>query len=311
MDPELSLIFCSRAHQLPEQLLTNIKQTIGCSYELVVIDNSEGNYSIFEAYQKGYEESKAPYLAFLHDDILFHTENWGLLLINHLSAPGTGICGIGGRDTLVRVPASWTVSLPYIHLIQSVKNGQKRKIKHRPEDFQASKAPVIMLDGVVLCMPRSLMEVIRFDTSLTGFHGYDFDSCIQAAAAGFQNYVMYDISIEHFSRGNSGMAYYRNLIQVFANHTHQLPLSTGSLTKEQQLRLEKRGIQRLVRKMAVKGFSTNEIIQTCKKFSGERKGMEGLPLFTSPFSGVLIHVQVGLIRLLYRPSLLFRKSDIN
>jgi glycosyltransferase involved in cell wall biosynthesis len=267
MQPELSLIFCSRSAHLPDSLVANINATVGCDVELIVIDNSRNEHSIYEAYQRGFSLSVGRYLAFLHDDIYFHTPDWGVLLKEHLSVPGVGITGIGGRDTLVRVPSSWTVSLPYIHLIQSDKNGKQRKIKHRPYGFNGERAKVVMLDGMMLCMNRTLMEHIQFDTSIKGFHGYDFDICISAAAAGYQNYVMYNIDIEHFSRGNADKTYYRNLIKVFKNHSGDLPLSVINLSPTEQSVLENQGLSRLQRKMMVKGFSFDEIMATTEYFN--------------------------------------------
>lgn len=303
MQPALSLIFCSRSVKLPEKLIQNIQTTIGCDYELVVIDNSQQRFSIFEAYQLGYERSNGIYLAYLHDDIFFHTPDWGLLLIDQLQTPGAGIMGIGGRDMLVRVPSSWTVSLPYIHLTQSGKNGTNRKIKHRPVGFSAKQAKVVMLDGVMLCMHRKVMETISFDTQLSGFHGYDFDICIRAAAAGFQNYVMYNIDIEHFSRGNADINYYRNLIRVFENHAADLPLSIVPLSPTEQQVLEIQGMNRLARKMMVKGFTFDEIIEIRKRFCE----LTGISSQKTPFIQFLIGIQYIVICILYKPGFLLKK----
>lgn len=49
----LSLIICSRTPRISEELERNIAETIGCEYELVVIDNSKNKYSIFSAYNQG------------------------------------------------------------------------------------------------------------------------------------------------------------------------------------------------------------------------------------------------------------------
>ena len=307
MQPELSLIFCSRAEKLPESLLQNIDSTIGCEYELVVIDNSQQSYSIYEAYQLGYERSSGIYLAYLHDDVYFHTPNWGLLLKSHLDIPGAGIMGIGGRDTLVRVPSSWTVSLPYIHLIQSDKNGKKRKVKHRPVGFTGSRAKVSMLDGVMLCMPRRVMETIAFDTRMKGFHGYDFDICIRASAAGFQNYVMYNIDIEHFSRGSADQTYYKNLIQVFEKNTMDLPVSTTNLSETEQHVLEIQGMNRLARKMMVKGFTFGEILTVRRRFCE----ITGISSQITPFNKALLGIQFLLIRFIYKPCLGFKTHKKN
>lgn len=73
----ISLIICSRTPTISEELSTNIAETIGCEYELVVIDNSKNEFSIFSAYNEGVKRSNGDVLCFMHDDILFRTLNWG------------------------------------------------------------------------------------------------------------------------------------------------------------------------------------------------------------------------------------------
>lgn len=73
----LSLIICSRTPQISEELEKNIAETIGCEYELVVIDNSKNKYSIFRAYNEGVRLAKGDNLCFMHDDILYKTADWG------------------------------------------------------------------------------------------------------------------------------------------------------------------------------------------------------------------------------------------
>jgi len=146
----------------------------------------------------------------------FHSKNWGEKIIKHLQQPNVGICGLAGRDFVPRVPASWKVNLPSVNIIQSDKTGKKHsKTRFKPKGFKLERRPVILLDGVLLCMKRELMDRIKFDEKLNGFHGYDFDICIQSTVQGYENYVMYDIVLEHFSRGNPDASYYRNLINIF------------------------------------------------------------------------------------------------
>jgi len=302
MNPDISLVFCSRQQQLPDALIRNIERTIGCTYELVVIDNSHQNYSISEAYQLGYEKSSGTYIAYLHDDIVVHTMNWGLLMKEHLEVPGAGFCGIGGRDSLVRIPFSWKRSLPYIHLIQSDKNGDHRKVKHRPTGFAEKRAPVIMLDGVVLCTTRKVMESIAFDTQLSGFHAYDFDICIRSASAGYQNYVMYNIDIEHLSRGSMDVNYMRSLISVFKKHQLLLPLSTCYLSASSKKKAEYEGLNRLVRKMTIKGFSSAEIITVYSDFRVLTADDDQIREI-SRWNRFIVHLKVRIIRYFVNPFL--------
>ena len=120
-----------------------------------------------------------------------------------------------------------------------------------------------MLDGVLLCMRRELMESIKFDENLDGFHGYDFDISIQSVLVGKTNYVMYDILLEHFSRGTPDANYYRSLIKVFKKWEKSLPLMDTNLSERLRSRIfkiEKNGISALSNKLVRRGVSTNEIL---------------------------------------------------
>ena len=43
----ISIIICSRTERINYDLSENIKKSVGCDYELIIIDNSENKYSIF------------------------------------------------------------------------------------------------------------------------------------------------------------------------------------------------------------------------------------------------------------------------
>ena len=73
----ISIIICSRNSNISSELRQNIAETIGCEHELVIIDNSTNNHSIFNAYNEGVKRSKGEILCFCHDDIIFHSTSWG------------------------------------------------------------------------------------------------------------------------------------------------------------------------------------------------------------------------------------------
>ena len=82
----ISIIICSRAASISDELIQNIDQTIGLPYELVIIDNSDNLYSIFNAYNEGVKRSKYELLCFMHDDIIFKKEsNWGKKIVKHFN----------------------------------------------------------------------------------------------------------------------------------------------------------------------------------------------------------------------------------
>ena len=77
----ISIIICSRNLGIDPKLSTNITSTIGCECELIVIDNSQNKYSIFQAYNIGIEKSTSEIICFVHGDVLFHSKDWGKKLI--------------------------------------------------------------------------------------------------------------------------------------------------------------------------------------------------------------------------------------
>ena len=260
----LSIVVCSKHKTLSKDLVDNIAKTVGVEYEIITIDNSENKYSIFSAYNFGFRKSKYKYICFVHEDVYFHSLNWGEKVIDHVQDPGTGIIGLAGGDLVSRVPAAWSGFLSQSkNIIQSDRTGKKpTKIIRLPENFNQSQRPVILLDGVFMCMRRELMEIIHFDEKINGFHGYDFDISIQSTVKGFVNYVIYDIELEHFSRGKTDAVYYRNLISVFKKWEQSLPLFLNDITQEQLTqisKIEENNLSRLIKKMVRKGFKSNEI----------------------------------------------------
>ncbi len=252
----ISIIICSKFTDISLELKENIKTTIGVNYELVVVDNSKGEHSIFAAYNKGFRESKYPYLCFVHEDVLFQQKDWGAALIAHLSNPQTGVVGVAGGPIATRIPASWwLVGNGYKNLIQhyKIKNtiANELSFSHEPKE-------VILLDGVFLSMRRELFDLIRFDESLDGFHGYDHDICIQSVVAGYKNYVVFDILLTHFSEGSMNAQYYTNLLKVYKKWAGNLPLSASDVPDKilnNFNKLENKLFNKLIRRLIKVGFS--------------------------------------------------------
>jgi len=297
----LSIIVCSRNKNLPKDFVDNILNTVGVVYEIISIDNSENQYSIFSAYNIGFAKSKYPYICFVHEDVFFHTANWGEKVIAHLQNPNTGIIGLAGAGIVTRVPASWSSLLSLSeNIIQSDRSGKKEtEIFRLPLNYTKSVRSVILLDGVFMCMRRELMEKIRFDETLNGFHGYDFDISIQSTVKGYVNNVIYDIVLEHFSRGKTDKLYYKNLITVFKKWESYLPVSLNNSSEKMLSEITKNedyNLQRLIKKMVRKGFKSCEIIEEVTYFAAitdYRKSVRNL------------EVRIFLIRLFNCPKYLF------
>lgn len=299
----LSIIVCSRNKTLPKEFTENINNTIGVDYEIIAIDNSDNEYSIFSAYNIGISKSNYSYLCLVHEDVLFHTNNWGSTIIAHLQDMRTGIIGIAGADLVTRVPAAWsTLISPSQNMIQTDLSGKKpTEFLIEPEGFNCSKRSSITLDGVFMCMRKELMKEISFDENIKGFHGYDYDITIQSIVLGYVNYVIYDIKLEHFSRGKTDITYFRNLIFIFKKWEKYLPLIGNNITNDERrniAKIEKRKLYQLLKKMVRKGFEVKEIISEITRYAN---------IIGSKRAAKCLIIRIYLIRLFNSPKYLIKK----
>lgn len=259
----LSIIVCSK-FDIPEKTFSeNIDKTVGVEYELVHIDNSNNQYSIFEAYNIGIERSKFENLCFLHDDVCFVTQNWGKNIIAHLSTPNVGLTGIAGGNLVCKVPSGWFALDEFMNIIQSERHNNSLK-KHllKPVNFDKNSVSVVAIDGVLMCAKKEIFKTIKFDTSLEGFHGYDIDISLQAFCAGYCNYVMYDVLIEHQSKGNMNKEYYLQMMKIHKKWDENLPVFERNYPIEKQkeviLKVQKARLKKLRKYLIRAHFSVNE-----------------------------------------------------
>ena len=270
----ISIIICSKYPEISRELKENIDETIGVTHEIIVIDNSSSQYSIFSAYNKGVSHSKHQYLCFIHEDVIFKTQNWGKNLIEHLKDKNTGVIGVAGGKLATRIPASWwTVGPGFKNLVQHYK--KKSTIATETVNDQTNiKQQVVVLDGVFLSLRKELFDTIRFDEELTGFHAYDHDISIQTIIAGYKNYVVFNILLEHFSEGNLNAHYYTNLIKLYKKRIDYLPIFTPDISvniRENIPHVERKMLEKLIRSMARSGSTTKNIVSETRFFVNNLK----------------------------------------
>jgi len=227
----ISLIICSRTVNIDQRLEANIKSTIGCPFELVVINNSENQYHIFEAYNLGVQKSKGGILCFLHDDILFHTNDWGLKVIEHFADQNIGAIGISGTEYLPKAPGSWW-SGGLVNQYISYQERSSLKISTVYTDGEKTKRKeVIALDGAWLCIKKELFKKIKFDSEcFKGFHFYDMDICMQIHVAKYKLMATFNILIEHNSAGNINAEWIQSAKLFNQKWKQQLPASCNKIS---------------------------------------------------------------------------------
>src|SRR5688500_11226699 len=91
----LSIIISSTSQEKLAGIKKNIAETSGVEYEIIEFINN-GEYGLCKAYNDGANKAVYPYLCFVHDDVLFHTINWGNRIIHHLQDKTAGVIGVAG-----------------------------------------------------------------------------------------------------------------------------------------------------------------------------------------------------------------------
>lgn len=230
----ISLIVCCRNSSVAASLSENVAQTIGTQYEWVVVDNTDNKYSIFEAYNLGVARSHGDLLCFMHDDLCFHTHEWGKVATERFQQDDQlGLMGFAGAHFLPNVPMYW-YSSPFIseHNLTN-DNGQ---VLERFKDYRYvdGLAEVVAVDGFCFFVRRSLFDTVRFDDrTYKGFHAYDMDICMQVQKGGYKVCVCDEITIEHFwsesgAKTKAGVDLFERNLELFRQKwQHQLPIWRG------------------------------------------------------------------------------------
>lgn len=227
----ISFIICSISPEKANALTHNIKKTIGSSCEVLVMDNRNKSRGICKVYNEGAKCAQYENLCFLHEDILFYGEGWGVEVEGKLAEPNTGVIGFMGATYKSKAPSGWNVcsKINRSHFIQSSGGLEKRRSSEIVGDF----SPCVVLDGACLFMRKEVWEKNKFDEKMCpGFHGYDIDICIQVMQTGYTNYVCGTCWIEHFSEGNFNKEWAKTIIALHVEKWKKvLPLGSNKVNR--------------------------------------------------------------------------------
>jgi len=232
----ISIIVCSIKENLFFKLKDNISNTIGVDYEIIRIDNTINNIGICRAYNNGAHSAEYEYLCFVHEDVLFVTQDWGKKLIYHLAKPEVGLIGVAGSSYKTSIPSSW--SLPsdtrIVNIIQYSHYDDRHPIYCKSTDTNESPCEAVVIDGVFLATRKDVWEKCKFDDKLlTGFHGYDVDYSLQVLKH-YKVIVVFDILLKHFSQGNQSKQWLDNAVLISKKWKKYLPTSVNKVSYVEQ-----------------------------------------------------------------------------
>ncbi|MDU1905355.1 MAG: glycosyltransferase [Dysgonomonas sp.] len=219
----------------------SVKDTIGdLDYEIIKIDNP-GVMGICEAYNRGIERARYPYICFSHDDIIFKTNNWGSLLINSfVENEDVGLIGCAGASYKAWVPSGWSSPPPSAlkkeNLIQVKPDGSR--LECISTNMTQKLEYVVSLDGCWLCTKKEITDRFKFDSdTFKSYHCYDIDYSLQVFTQ-YKVVVTKDILIEHFSGGSFSADWLKETYRLHEKWK-ELPLKSmeisNDIIKEQEV----------------------------------------------------------------------------
>lgn len=209
----LSIIISSYQTNFFTALEKNIAETCGIEYEIIKIDNP-GKMGICQAYNMGAAQAQYDNLLFIHEDILFETENWGKILLNLLQKNNVGCIGVAGADYIPNTPCPWwaVINHYYSHINHyNIQEKEKHEYTFNNENLEK---PVKFIDGVFVACKKEVWNKFKFDERLTSFHAYDISFSLNLNYNNYQNIISNLITITHFSPGNLSLDWLYSLTQV-------------------------------------------------------------------------------------------------
>lgn len=233
----ISIIICSRKSIIDARLSENINDTIGCEYELIIIDNSESKYSIFEAYNLGIRRSNGNYLCFIHDDILFHTLAWGNVIKSIFQSDlNVGLIGVAGAKLKTKMPSGYW-NCPNIFKEINILQHSNEKVEMWNFGFENnSLSRVVAIDGVFMVLKKE--NNIKFNEILKGYHNYDLNISLENYIQGFKTVVTNQILIEHYSEGNINKSWYDSTYKIHQIYKAILPISLDKNVPTKELEIK-------------------------------------------------------------------------
>ena len=266
----ISIVVCSKNILLYNKLAANIAETIGVPFELIRIDNSSKSMGICRAYNQGAAKSKYEILCFAHEDVRFTTNKWGVHVCNHFKNNSVGAIGIAGASYKLSIPSSWSVAKGYraAHFIQFYSKRKKRKKRVYEMPGNTARYRVNSLDGVLIIVKKQVWQTYPFDeTNITGFHGYDLDFCF-AISLFTSLYVVFDITIEHFSEGKPDKHWLEAAMLFCRKWERQLPACVpGTVVPHSKaLRIYKEAVGLFYKRLNKFGYSRFQVVMKMRRY---------------------------------------------
>jgi len=232
----ISVIISTHNPVFFESISKNIHETIGVEFEIIGIENN-AQYSLCKAYNIGESKAKYPYLCFVHEDVLFRTNNWGLLLSLSMETDNSiGLIGVAGTKFKSSYPnVGWGVGqylskLKRGHIAHRNNDGSESYMDYDQNTQKLEVDEVVCVDGVFLFSKQTVFDLCRFDDELlTDYHAYDIDFSLQVFFQSYKVLVDRRINLLHFSTGKYSRQYTLENRKVWKKWRTKLPVGSANI----------------------------------------------------------------------------------
>ena len=257
----ISIIISSSNPEYLSAVKKNIDATVGIPYEVIAVPNGDGKRGICEVYNSAGAQAKYDVLCFMHEDVIIHTQDWGMKVVEVMSDPEIGLLGIAGSTYKSLTPAEWACPgvdefRHKIHIIQNFKFSERQTKLFSTYDGSQTREIVATIDGVWMCTRKDVFKEYKFDQDLLrGFHGYDVEYSLQVGAK-YKICVTYEVLLEHFSEGNYSNDWLNATLLVHNKHKDKLPIAKDGISRNEARRGEKVASKRLLKQLTALNSST-------------------------------------------------------
>lgn len=232
----ISVIVCSANPSFLKSFTESLKNSIGVSYELLVFDNRKFKYGICKVYNNLVKQAQFDIVCFVHEDVLFKTENWGKIVLGYFkSYTEMGALGVAGGKYKSNFLSGWYNKYAESDCcnIRHEMNGEREIVILNP-DSNKKIHEVVCLDGVFICARKDVFEEVLWNEDvLKGFHFYDIDFSLQVSRLK-KLFVVYDIDLVHITKGGDyGDKWVNEAFLFHEKMKHLMPAFTDSIKNAQ------------------------------------------------------------------------------
>lgn len=262
----LSIIICSVSSGRLQQISRNIHDTIGVEYEIIAIDNREKKWPIAQAYNEGARQARYPFLFFVHEDVKFHSQDWGAVIEEKLKEPDCGVIGFAGSKVKLNCYSGWMQNEDWAcsSFYQGGREGTVFQVANVTLEHPFEE--VVILDGFGMFVRKDVWSLYPFDEKiLTGFHCYDLDFSLQIAVSKqYKNYVCCSLKVlaEHSSQGKYNRSWCQDTLRLHKlkwNKILPLKVEGFELSKRKERKLEERYFDYFVRDLIKANYPEKKI----------------------------------------------------